>query len=186
MKTARQFFVLCFSLLFFSPAITHSQQWQVYTSGRDITALAGEGNFLWVGTSGGLVKLDKTTGTPTFYDKTNSGLPFNAVSCIAIDQNGNKWIGTEGHGLAKFDGTNWTVYTKTNSGLPNNWITALQSIQMEWYGWGQVSWIHFPISDMVLSNSMARIGPYLRKGIQVYQPVRLSTPSYLTTIVLCG
>jgi hypothetical protein len=32
---------------------------------------------------------------------------------------GNKWIGTDGGGLAKFDGVNWTVYNKSNSGLPD-------------------------------------------------------------------
>jgi ligand-binding sensor domain-containing protein len=29
---------------------------------------------------------------------------------IAIDGQGNKWIGTWFGGLAKFDGANWTVY----------------------------------------------------------------------------
>ena len=42
------------------------------------------------------------------------------VTSIAIDGSGNKWIGTDDGGLAKFDGTTWTVYTTSNSGLPNN------------------------------------------------------------------
>jgi ligand-binding sensor domain-containing protein len=43
------------------------------------------------------------------YNTSNSGLPDNSVSAIAIDAQGNKWIGTLG-GLAKFDGSSWTVY----------------------------------------------------------------------------
>jgi len=43
------------------------------------------------------------------YSSSNSGLPSNIVRSIAIDGSGNKWIGTD-KGLAKFDGTSWTVY----------------------------------------------------------------------------
>ena len=67
--------------------------WKNYTSGNSINSLAEEGNYIWVGTlSGGLVKIDKTTGTPTFYNHANSGLPDNNVSSIAIEENGTKWI----------------------------------------------------------------------------------------------
>ena len=34
-----------------------------------------EGDIVWVGTTGGLVKLNKTTGEKTLYSKANSGLP---------------------------------------------------------------------------------------------------------------
>jgi hypothetical protein len=44
------------------------------------------------------------------------------VNAIAIDGQGNKWIGTYGGGLAKFDGVNWTVYKTSNSGLPDNYV----------------------------------------------------------------
>ncbi len=67
---------------------------------------------------GGLAKFDGTNWT--VYNTSNSGLPDNYVSSIAIDGSGNKWIGTWHGGLAKFDGTNWTVYNTSNSGLPDN------------------------------------------------------------------
>jgi ligand-binding sensor domain-containing protein len=56
----------------------------------------------------------------TVYNTSNSGLPDNYVRAIAIDGQGNKWIGTLGEGLAKFDDVNWTVYNTSNSGLPDN------------------------------------------------------------------
>jgi len=59
------------------------------------------------------------------YDTANSGLPHNYVEDVAIDEQGNKWIGTWGGGLAKFDGVNWTVYNTDNSGLPHNSVDAL-------------------------------------------------------------
>ena len=46
-------------------------------------------------------------------------MPSNDVTAIAIDSNNNKWIGTDRGGLARFDGTNWTIYNGFNSGLPN-------------------------------------------------------------------
>jgi ligand-binding sensor domain-containing protein len=52
-------------------------------------------------------------------------LPNNYVYAIAIDGEGNKWIGTYGGGLAKFDGVNWTVYNTSNSGLPSVFVRAI-------------------------------------------------------------
>ncbi|MBC8422412.1 MAG: S8 family serine peptidase, partial [Chloroflexi bacterium] len=98
--------------------------WINYTSGANVTALADDGNYLWVGSYGGLTRLDKTTGDMTHYNSANSGLPDNMVGSIARDGNGDWWIGTD-NGLAKFDGTNWTVYTSDNSPLPRNDITCL-------------------------------------------------------------
>ena len=37
------------------------------------------------------------------YTTSNSGLPNNTIQTIAIDDSGNKWIGTDG-GIAKIDG----------------------------------------------------------------------------------
>ena len=54
------------------------------------------------------------------YNTDNSGLPHLDVEALAIDEQGNIWIGTYGGGAAKFDGENWTVYNTGNSGLPGN------------------------------------------------------------------
>jgi hypothetical protein len=68
------------------------------------------------------------------YKTYNSGLPSNWVYAIAIDGQGNKWIGT--YGLAKFDGVNWTVYNTSNSGLPDNrvWAIAIDGQGNKWIG----------------------------------------------------
>ena len=66
------------------------------------------------------------TGEWTVYNSGNSGLPYNGVTALAIDDQGIIWVGTgrwwahAGGGLARFDGTNWTVYNTSNSGLPDN------------------------------------------------------------------
>jgi len=138
MKKVILLIVALISLIGFVNA--QNPQWFYYNNGDYIYALAEEGNDMWVGTNGGVVKLDKTTGVPTFYNTSNSGLPSNLVREIAIDGNGTKWIGTgdesSGKGLTEFDGTNWTTYDTSNSGLPDNgvWSIALEANGTKWLG----------------------------------------------------
>ena len=67
----------------------------------------------------------------TVYNISNSILPGNLVTCLAIDGSGNIWMGTydldidNGGGLIKYDGVNWTVYNTSNSGLPGNIVRCL-------------------------------------------------------------
>ena len=78
------------------------------------------------------------------YDTSNSGIPSNYVSTIAIDSDGTKWIGFPGlgwsdsHGLASFDGTTWTVYDTSNSELPSNHVVsiAIDDNGVKWIGAG--------------------------------------------------
>jgi hypothetical protein len=74
----------------------------------------------WLGAwGGGLAKFDGTNWT--IYNKLNSGLPSDSIFCIAIDDEGNKWMGTQ-FGLVKFDGTDWTVFNTENSGIFDNFV----------------------------------------------------------------
>lgn len=127
MKKAILLLVAIISLMGFINA--QDSYWKNYTTKDNINALVEEGNNIWIGTSTGLVKLDKTTGSSTIYKTSNSELPNNVVNSIAIDQNGIKWIGTgdygSGGGLTKFDGINWTTYNSNNSGLADNRILTI-------------------------------------------------------------
>ncbi|MEJ1237800.1 two-component regulator propeller domain-containing protein [Chryseolinea sp. T2] len=53
------------------------------------------------------------------------GLPQSQVKGILEDKSGYLWIGTEGGGLARFDGREFKVYT-TLDGLFNNQVTELE------------------------------------------------------------
>jgi len=65
--------------------------------------------------------------TFTNYNPTNTslGIRVKQIYAIAIDAQGNKWVGTGGGGVSKFDGTNWIAYTKQANGLVNDNINAL-------------------------------------------------------------
>ncbi|HMU69814.1 MAG TPA: two-component regulator propeller domain-containing protein, partial [Chitinophagales bacterium] len=56
-------------------------------------------NNTWVGTEGGLVKIDPV-GTWTTFTTANSGIPDNQIRSIFIDENDVVWVGTYLDGLA--------------------------------------------------------------------------------------
>jgi signal transduction histidine kinase/ligand-binding sensor domain-containing protein len=57
--------------------------------------------------------------------KAVDGLPQSQVNIMLEDKNGYLWIGTQGGGLARFDGRKFTVYT-TLDGLLSNIISYLK------------------------------------------------------------
>jgi ligand-binding sensor domain-containing protein/signal transduction histidine kinase len=57
--------------------------------------------------------------------KAIDGLPQSQVNIMLEDKNGYLWIGTEGGGLARFDGREFKVYT-TLDGLLSNIVTFLK------------------------------------------------------------
>ena len=69
------------------------------------------------------------------YDTSNSKLPCNWITTLAIEEQGTIWIGTgrrhsypvqyTGAGLVSLDGTDWVVYDTSNSEIPGNYITAI-------------------------------------------------------------
>ena len=122
--------------IFFSVSFAQNPEWVNYTNGDRVYALIEDGDYIWAGTLGGLVKIDKISGETAFYNKANSGLPYNRVESITIDGSGNKWIGTYGGGLASFDGIDWTVYNTSNSGLPDNYVfsIAIDGSGNKWIG----------------------------------------------------
>jgi len=44
---------------------------------------------------------------------------------IAIDSSGNKWFGTHGGGISKFDGIKWSNFNTSNSTLLENYIKKI-------------------------------------------------------------
>ncbi len=156
MKKLNLLLITVFTITSFSFA--QNPQWMNYTNGDIILSLVFNNNITWVGTTGGLVHIDKITGIPIFYNKVNSGLPDNKVRSLAIDGNGIIWIGTGGGGLTSFDGTNWTVYNTSNSGLPDNDICSLtiDGNGIMWigtYGSGLATWDGSTWTSYNTSNS---------------------------------
>ncbi len=121
--------------------------WVYYTAGNRISSLARDGNIIWVGAWGGLIAFDRTTGIQTCCNHANSGLPDNSVYSLAVDPSGTKWVGTSQRGLAKFDGTTWTVYNTSNSGIPSNNVNFIAADCS-----GKIWFSSSPIKRLLLMN----------------------------------
>jgi len=102
----------------------------------------------------------------TNYDTINSDLPSNFVcGGVAIDTNNNVWVGTDA-GVAKFDGTNWTVFT-TADGLPVNIISciAVDALNNVWIGtdgdgvarYNGSTWAPYTFADGLCDNGIHHI-----------------------------
>ncbi len=59
-------------------------KWFNYTSGDEIMALAEEGDYLWVGTFGGPVNLNKIKGEGVFFSSIKLFLPYCISPCIHL------------------------------------------------------------------------------------------------------
>jgi ligand-binding sensor domain-containing protein len=89
----------------------------------------------------------------------------NYVLSIAVDREDDKWFGTWGAGLSRFDGEKWKTYT-TQDGLAGNFIhvVAIDPAGTLWVGTdGGVSkfdgktWKTYTTRDGLLNNNVFSI-----------------------------
>jgi len=109
----------------------------VYTNWRHFTvedglpndhifAVKADGPKVWVGTDNGLARIDKTTGKveKTWLEK--DGLPWRAVTALAVSpKTGDLWIGLFGGGLARLSGGRFDHWHQLNSGLVNDVVYGI-------------------------------------------------------------
>jgi signal transduction histidine kinase/ligand-binding sensor domain-containing protein len=81
-------------------------------------------HFLWIGTSGGLLRFDGIQFV--IYDRENTpALRENSVFCLMAGHDGTLWIGEEGGGLASYSGGVFRSWSR-QEGLTNNYVRALR------------------------------------------------------------
>ena len=130
------------------------RSWQTFTTGSSlpdnvITALATDrdGN-LWVGTRNGLYKYNRSISQQLAIGPTSNGLiwgtftlidgpPSNDIRALAVDKEGNLWVGTD-KGIGVFDGISFFQYYTQRDGLSGNSVHALtvDSAGNVWAGTG--------------------------------------------------
>ncbi|MFO7447313.1 MAG: two-component regulator propeller domain-containing protein [Ignavibacteriaceae bacterium] len=115
-------------LFLFFNCYAQNPEWINLTNGDKVFDIISSGNYLWIGTDGGLVSLDKTTDKLTFFNRGNANLPDNHIRTLAMDSSGFLWIGTQYEGIGKFDGSNCQVFNTSNSQLPaNQWNMEIEA-----------------------------------------------------------
>lgn len=96
------------------------------------------------------------------YQTTNSNIQSNNLTCIAVDNQNNKWIGTAEQGLLKYDENQFINFTTFNSGLPSSHINCINvsNDNQIWIGTpngiaviNQSSWTVYNTSNSGLNNN---------------------------------
>jgi streptogramin lyase len=89
--------------------------------------------FAWVGTNQGLAKVNANTGTYQFYSPSNSQIPGESITPLAVTPDGKLWFANFGstststYGLCWFDGTNFGIFPQQQTdGLPHAQIYDLE------------------------------------------------------------
>ena len=59
------------------------------------------------------------------YREGNSNFPYTSTICIEVDSKNNKWVGTAGNGLVKYNENEAVVYNSANSELPDDNINCI-------------------------------------------------------------
>lgn len=89
--------------------------------GNVVRALKVDGPFLWVGTTTGILKVNRNDGKLIkTYTKTD-GLTSNYIFTINVDSRETAWFGTDAGGLMRLDGNQWKAYG-TSQGLADPWV----------------------------------------------------------------
>lgn len=85
----------------------------------------------WIGTANGVSKFDPTTEDFTTFEipevdmpEASSGYSEGRIACIAEDNEGNLWMGTDGFGMWKWDGTDFSHIT-ADDGLAGNYVSDI-------------------------------------------------------------
>jgi ligand-binding sensor domain-containing protein len=124
--------------------------WKVYDQSN---SPAGSGSFgkiivdnennKWITTRGrGLIKFDDLDFT--IFNTTNSGIPSDIITDLAVLPDGIKWIATR-EGFTRFDGIGWLTYNMSNAALIDHDFSAIAIDQNNviWLGTFQNGLIKF-------------------------------------------
>lgn len=101
--------------------------WKNYTSCSRATTLCKSSNGMWIGTSGGLVEYNSTTGTATVHTHASMGLPGNYINDIASDGEGGLWIATSAGVCHKTSNGAIVNYADTNLSFPEGTAVGICS-----------------------------------------------------------
>jgi ligand-binding sensor domain-containing protein/signal transduction histidine kinase len=79
--------------------------------------------YLWIGTSGGLVRFDGAEMVVLNRENTPA-LRENSIFCLLVSKSGDLWIGTEGGGVVRYRGGTFRLFSG-EEGLSNGFVRSI-------------------------------------------------------------
>jgi streptogramin lyase len=79
-----------------APAAAEILSWRSYTSFNQVTDMIQYNGFIWVATTGGLVRIDPATMQHETFTNVD-GLGTNVLYCLRVDSRCRLWVGGKGH-----------------------------------------------------------------------------------------
>jgi len=96
--------------------------WTNYSNANLALTVALQGELLWVGSDGGLVRWDLSDSSHVKLG-IGDGLASGRINDLLVDGEGVLWVATAA-GLCRLDGETWTTFDQAD-GLDSNWVEAL-------------------------------------------------------------
>lgn len=127
-KIMRAIFILL-GLIITTVLFSQSNRWENITNTNMVTCLYNDGDTLWIGTFGGLVKYNKKTGDSFCYNRANAGLPTNCILGLSKDNMNNLWIAGRFNGIGCFRNGTCKTFNRKNTDLP--WDEYCQGIYID-------------------------------------------------------
>jgi uncharacterized repeat protein (TIGR01451 family) len=100
----------------FAAVVSAQSKWANYVTDQNIYDVVPADDQLWVATQGGLVSVDRQTGSRQAFLPSNSPVRGHGMMDVAIDKNGVKWLGGLNGGLFRFENGNWEQFHYINTG----------------------------------------------------------------------
>ncbi|HPG41079.1 MAG TPA: two-component regulator propeller domain-containing protein [bacterium] len=112
LKSKDVFLLVTFMFYIFSLPVS-SQTWETITCKNNVQDLCCVGDYCWVATIGGVVKVNINDFSYKEFER-EEGLTSNNIMAVTVDTSNNIWIGTYQNGITLLNGT-IPVYYEVNS-----------------------------------------------------------------------
>jgi sugar lactone lactonase YvrE len=121
---------LLLSLVFCACAVSAAGDWQSFVHSNHVADVWVDDDYVYWGSTGGVVIMDRLTGAESKVVKAVNGLRSNNVTAIEKDSAGRLWIGTadEGVGVLGPDGT-WAFHSTGNLHLLSDEVTDIATLE---------------------------------------------------------
>ena len=116
--------------------------WTNFTYGKEARGVYCDSFYTWVGTGGGLVRVNRATLETEYLTRANFGLPANELGQVAYDSMNNLWVlPLESNAIFRYDGNVWESFICPEAGAFTDF--AVRGPNDIWLGSAYAGLYHF-------------------------------------------